>query len=292
MIGFPFAAGGTDVEGVGVGIDGQAEELAADRALKHLPYVLVFGREAQVGPDLGPAVPQPHRVDVARVDEGVGMPVLIGLGEMDGGVQGVGETVAEHPRKARVGQQTLDFLDLGLDGGGREEAVLRNGTVVDIALRLVRTVPDRFFGAHLQDEFAAGHDVLIADERLGVWLSVEPDAADVLVVCADAGSLDGEGLAFRKGDFGLLEEGRAEPVAAAGRLDLIEAHRGKDVPGRHLAGIFVAGKAVGLVGIELGHDLTDQVCGLPGLAEHGVEVQDVVARLVAVGILADQAGNV
>ena len=141
VVGLPLAAGGADVEGVGVRVDGQAEELAADGALQHLAYELVFAGQAQVGPHLGTAVAQPHGVDVTRIDEGVGMPVLIGFREMDGGVQGVGEAVGEHPAQARVGQQALDFGDLGLDGRSREEPVLRGGAMVHIGLGLVGAVP-------------------------------------------------------------------------------------------------------------------------------------------------------
>ena len=107
----PFAAGGAYVEGVGIGVDVDALELAVDDAGQHLLQLRVFVSQLYVGPYLGTRVAQPHGVDVAGVYKGVVVAV-----EVYGGVERVGETVLEHPGEAGVGEQGLHPFDLFLYG--------------------------------------------------------------------------------------------------------------------------------------------------------------------------------
>ena len=73
VVGFPLAffVGGA-VEGVGVGVEEDASGLAADEAAEEVAeFGAVFG-EGDVGPDLVGGIAEPHGVDVAGDDEGVG----------------------------------------------------------------------------------------------------------------------------------------------------------------------------------------------------------------------------
>ena len=92
--------------------------------------------------------------------------------------------------------------------------------------------------------------------------------------------------------FSLVEERRAEEIAAPGGFDLVETQRREDVPCRHLPHVLVARKPVGPVVVERRQYLAHLVGGLPRLTDHRVEVDDVVAGFVAVGVLTDQARDV
>src|SRR5204862_6152506 len=64
------------------------------------------------------------------------------------------------------------------------------------------------------------------------------------------------------------------------------------VPRGHLAAVFVADQAVGRRLVKFAHYPPDTLLGLRRHAGVVIEVRDVVRRLVAVSILADQAGYV
>ena len=85
------------VERISVGVDVDALQLAAYHTAQHLLQLAVALGKLYVGPHLRCRVAQPHGVYVARVDEGVLLAVL-GIGEVDGGVERVREAVLEHPR--------------------------------------------------------------------------------------------------------------------------------------------------------------------------------------------------
>ena len=101
----------------------------------------------------------------------------------------------------------------------------------------------------------------------------------------------GEGAAGDLQDR-LLQVRGAEPEARAGRFHLVEAEAGQDVPGAHLAHVLVAGEAFHVVEVHFLIDLAEPVRGLVGFAQHGIQVDGVVPGLVAVGVLADEAGDV
>ena len=84
-------------ECVGVGIEFDALELAADNARQHAAQVLVLIGQLEIGPHLRTGVAEPHGMDISGVDKCVGLPVFLVLAEMDGGVQRVGKAVSEHP---------------------------------------------------------------------------------------------------------------------------------------------------------------------------------------------------
>ena len=117
-------------EGVGVGIDEDAAALAADDAFDERRELFVLARERQIGPDLRGGVAQPHGVDVAGNDEGVGL-AFEGAGK-DGGVERVGEAVAEHQAQLGIGDVRANAGDGGLDGGAGEAALGGRGTLVQI----------------------------------------------------------------------------------------------------------------------------------------------------------------
>ena len=110
------------VEGVGVGVETDVVKLPQDNALDHFLQVFVFVGKLQVGPYLCSGIPPPHRMDVTRVDKGVGGSVAV-LGVVHGGVKGVGEAVLKHPGQIRaVLEQFLHLPDLLFDDVRPEES--------------------------------------------------------------------------------------------------------------------------------------------------------------------------
>src|SRR5664279_184004 len=92
--------------------------------------------------------------------------------------------------------------------------------------------------------------------------------------------------------LGLRKRRAADHVIVGAGTDRIEAQGAENVPSRHLTAVVVAAQRVGL-GAVLGSDhLMHSLLGLPRLAGVAVEVNDVMARLVAVPVLADAALNV
>ena len=118
------------VESVGIGIDVDALELAENHAGEHLLQFRILVGQFHIGEHLRAGVSQPHGVDVARIDEGVGITIGI-LRVVHGGIDGVGEAVDEHPCQSQVGELADNLLDLLLYGLRAEEAVGLGRTVVD-----------------------------------------------------------------------------------------------------------------------------------------------------------------
>ena len=85
-----------DVESVGIGVDVDQLQLAADHPRDHLLQRRVLLAQLHVGPHLRPRVAEPHGRNVARVDVGIGIARLV-LAVVYGGVERVGEAVGEHP---------------------------------------------------------------------------------------------------------------------------------------------------------------------------------------------------
>ena len=152
-------------------------------------------------------------------------------------------------------------------------------------------VPDRTGSrAHFEFDGSATHNQVVGEVTFLIRLAVHLDRLDVDVLTTDGGSQDGEGLAIRQLQLDAGEHRRANLVLAANRVHGIEAHRAEDVPGRHLAAVLVSAETAGLVGVQLVHHLGGILLRLPRLLHLVVEVDDVVARLVAVGVLANHAG--
>ena len=119
VVGFPLGDfGGVAVEGVGVGVEQDTLGLAADEAMEEEFEAGAVVGELDVGPDLVGGVAEPHGVDVAGDDEGVGFAGGRFFGEGDGGVKGVGEAIDEELAEVAVG----DFL-----GGVRDDVFDERG---------------------------------------------------------------------------------------------------------------------------------------------------------------------
>ena len=116
----PLEGWGVEVghEGVGVGVDEEAADLAADDAFEEAAEGLVVGGHGEIGPDLGGGVAEPHGGDVAGEDGGVGV-AFEGAG-LDGGVEGVGEAVGEEGGEGGVWDEGGSFGDVGVYGGAAE----------------------------------------------------------------------------------------------------------------------------------------------------------------------------
>ena len=103
---------------------------------------------------------------------------------------------------------------------------------------------------------------------------------------------DGKRLVIRQFQGGFLHGRTADDIDASAGGYLIESQSRKHIPGRHLAYILVTTESGWLVGVEFAHALAHLLRRFPGLAYVIVEVQGMVAGFVAVGILADESGDV
>ena len=131
----------------------------------------------------------------------------------------------------------------------------------------------------------------MTDPRLRVGLTVEPNTLDIFVRSGVVFGRDREHTA-RDLHFGPVEERRAEPVAPSRRFGFVHPQRRKNVPRRHLSHVLVARQSVRPVVVERREHLADLVGRFPRLPQHRIEVQNMVARFVAVGVLADQPRDV
>ena len=261
-----------------------------DHPRDHLLQRRVLLTQLHVGPHLRPRVAEPHGRNVARVDVGIGIARLV-LAVVHRSVERVGEAVGEHPPQAFVGQKTAHAGDLPLYRFRLKKPLLLRGPLVGVRLRLVRTVPHLLFGPHLEAQLPALHQVGMTDPRLCVGLAIEPHPLDIFVRSGVVLGRDREHAA-RDLHFGPVEERRSEPVTSARRLGLVHSQRREDVPCRHLTHVLVARQSVRPVVVERREHLADLVGRFPRLPQHRIEVQNMVARFVAVGVLANQARNV
>ena len=123
FVGHPLAALAVAVEGVGVGVEADARELAQHNAAHEATQGLVVLHEAQVRPHLCRRVAQPHGVYVACVDERVVF--AVGAARVvHRGVERVGEAVAEEPCELRVAEGALHLVDLRVHGRAAEQTLL------------------------------------------------------------------------------------------------------------------------------------------------------------------------
>jgi len=83
-----------------IGIQEDAPGLPVNDAGEHGPEFVILPCQAEVGPDLGGRVAEPHGLDVAGDHEGIG--AASRCAGMDGGIQRVGEAVFEHPGQLGV----------------------------------------------------------------------------------------------------------------------------------------------------------------------------------------------
>ena len=98
------------VEGIGIRIEQYALGLAVYHPSQQGLQFIVFGCQRKVRPHLCGAVAQPHGMDVAGDDKRIGLPVTYAM--FHRGIEGVGETIPEHP-----GQFGIPDLRLGGQDG-------------------------------------------------------------------------------------------------------------------------------------------------------------------------------
>ena len=134
LVGHPLPARRPVVEGVGIGVERDEFELLVDDTGNQQAQRLVFSAQADIGPHLGTGIAQPHRMDITRIDKGLGRAVAV-FPEMHRGIQGVGEAIAEHPGQGRVGQLGLHLNDGLLHGLGGKQTVLLSRTPASIITR-------------------------------------------------------------------------------------------------------------------------------------------------------------
>ena len=96
---------------------------------------------------------------------------------------------------------------------------------------------------------------------------------------------DGEAAAVLEVERDLRECGGSHDVLARGGADRIESKAREDVPGAHLAGILVAGKASRGVGVAAAKNILYPLPGFLGIAGKGVEVWNMMAGLVAMPVV-------
>ena len=152
--------------------------------------------------------------------------------------------------------------------------------------------PFRGLGTHDEFKRATGDDVAIVDVALVIALAVQSGTlhVDILVTVVDG--LDDERLAVAYIETCLVELGRTDDVLAACGLFLIQADRRQHIPCRPLAHVLVAAQAVKVVAVLFTQHAADELSRFLGLSHVIIHIDDVVAGLVTVGILADQATHV
>jgi hypothetical protein len=147
-------------------------------------------------------------------------------------------------------------------------------------------------GGHVENEVTAGGNLFVGDVRSSKGFPVEGDVVDILVFWGVIAGGDAESAATLDTNGSIVNERAPEIVRTAGRGHLIKAESGKHVPRGHLADILVTGKSVGAVAIKRSEDLPDAFGRLPGLADNGVEIRNMVPGFIPVGILSDEAGDI
>ena len=138
-------------------------------------------------------------------------------------------------------------------------------------------------------KFTAGDQLGVVHEILVTRLAIEQGALDVGLLRTIAASADGERSAIVQLEHRLVEERAAYGVSSLPGADGIEAQRTEDVPGRHLPAVLVAVEPSGCGVVLLPEDAADHGLRLPRLVGKGVEIGQVMARLVPMRILPDQA---
>ena len=123
-------------------------------------------------------------------------------------------------------------------------------------------------------------------------MAVQHNALHILVVAAIIMGYHLERLAIFQMNGRLVEQRASDGIYRLAGAYLIEAHRIQYVPCRHLSAVFIARKSVGVVEVKRMQHLIHNLLRTPGLAYVVVEMGNVMARLIAVGILAYQTGNI
>ena len=144
----------------------------------------------------------------------------------------------------------------------------------------------------MEHQVSTVHDLFVGDEVPVVGLPVPLNLIDIHVLCGEVQRFHGEGLSFPHLDRNFGQLRCTEHQFAADRVHRVEAHGGEHVPCGHLSAVVVPDKSVRFVLVEVGGDLPHQPLCLFGTVEPVVDVGHMVAGLVAVGILAYEAGHI
>ena len=225
------------------------------------------------------------------------------------GADDTGPVDAERSFVERAGLHRLGSVQRVVDGGSfrpagkrhlrlvrEQDQVALDGRRTDKRLRGERIGHRQVFPLRdglrgkLERQHAATHDFVIGEPVPVHRFSVQLHAGDV----GSAGVVrpDGQGLAIRQPDDGLAEERCRQDILAGARADGIQAQRSQYIPGPHLAAVLIAADAAGIGGIGFRQDHAHELLGLGRSAGPAEQPREVVVRLVAVGILADDSANV
>ena len=143
----------------------------------------------------------------------------------------------------------------------------------------------------LQGEFHRDipvEEILAAEVVPAVFLPVHPDAGNVRVVLVRGGRQQRQ-RPFRVLERHFPEHGRADDEDVLSVRDGVEAQGAHHIPGRHLAGVVVPAQAGG-TGVVLGvQHVAYLLLALPGFPRVIIHIDDVVHRLVGMGILSQVA---
>ena len=137
---------------------------------------------------------------------------------------------------------------------------------------------------HLEVETQSLEEILVVEVVAVVGHPVAQKL--VHIGAAVAVSTDQEAIAILQVHLDLVEIGCAQDILVASWTDGVEAEGGEDVPGRGLSVVLVSAIAVGEGRVETVHHLSDPILRLPGLTAISVEIDHVLDRLVAMGVVA------
>ena len=120
-------------------------------------------------------------------------------------------------------------------------------------------------GAHVEHDVSTVHHGIVGEIVVVIGRAVESHGVHITSVVRVALCGDGERLAVLQMESELVEVRHTEHILVAAGTYRIEAHCREHIPCRGLTVVFVAAIAVGMGGVELVHNLTDPVLGLPRL---------------------------
>lgn len=219
-----------------------------------------------------------------------GLSVWFSVGERIAAIAGV--------QDFRAGHRVRQFDGVGSEKGAltaRHDRQRHEAVVFDAAARAIFHIcAPGFVGlvAHREFQGAAGEEVFVEEKGLAVSFAVELKRLNIRRLRAAVFDDDAEGLAFSYVYFGIFHPRRPDDVGGAARRKRVKSERAENVPGRHLAAVFVARQALRRIGVLGAHDFLHALLRFPGLPAEIVQIGDVVAGFVAVRVLPDQPGDV
>ncbi len=132
--------------------------------------------------------------------------------------------------------------------------------------------------SHLQHEFASRSDIGVCKPRLVPVFAIEGGGLYVFVLRRDMVRFHGKNFAVAHCDAAACEDGTSDLVDRAPGAFWVEPKGAKDIPGRGLSSIVVAGNP-------------ERAISIPHV-QQVIEIGDVEARLVALRIQPHETGGV